>query len=519
MSRLFNRTLGLAASVGLLSLSPVTSFAQTPTLSIFHSFSLPNGSGNNADGFKPNRRLIQGYDGNFYGVTRSGGSGLFGVGVAFKITPAGVLTVLHNFGTAANSADGTSPNAMLLGADGNFYGDCPGGGIYNSGTVWKMTPSGVVTVLHTFTTLDANAHNTDGSNPWGGVTQGEDGSLYGGTLAGGPNGNGVVFKVTPAGAFTVIRSFAANYPSGPSGSNLDGRGPIPPVQYSDGNLYGATAYGGANGQGTLYRVSPTGTFTTIHSFNALVAAPGGYTNVGGTQPQKIFLGPSGNLCGVALAGGSPSGSNGYGTLFTFNNLTGAVTTIYDFPQTPNYEPYPIDAFSGTDGNFYVALFGGIDQVTPAGVSATLVGYTYIYQGSAYGDHGVGLTPSSDGSIYMSNSEGGYSTSSNPNALAGCGVLDHLTTALPYTPSISSLTPATKVHGSAAFTITVTGQNFLPNSRVYFNGAPLASYYRTPTAIGGDIPASLIATAGVKTITVVTPAPGGGTSNSLTFTVS
>ncbi len=142
--------------------------------------------------------MLQASDGNFYGTTVTGGS--LGGGTVFKLTPAGVETVLWNFGGVG---DGTNPeqSGLIQGRDGSFYGTTSYGGAHNGGVVFKLTPDGVETVLWSF-----GAPN-DGAYPQAGVIQGSDGNFYGTTTVGGTHNGGTIFKVTPAGVETVLWSF------------------------------------------------------------------------------------------------------------------------------------------------------------------------------------------------------------------------------------------------------------------------------------------------------------------------
>jgi uncharacterized repeat protein (TIGR03803 family) len=190
--------------------------------------------------------LIEGTDGNFYGTTTLGGA--HGGGTVFKITLAGVETVLYSFG--ATNTDAFEPRAgLILGSDGNFYGTTYAGGAHQqSGTVFKITPTGAETVLYSF-----GATSTDAALPVAGLIQGTDGNFYGTTSSGGTNGvvaltAGTVFKVTPAGVETVLHSFGTSSTDGaePEGALIQG---------ADGNLYGTTFLGGANSEGTVFKIT------------------------------------------------------------------------------------------------------------------------------------------------------------------------------------------------------------------------------------------------------------------------
>ena len=189
--------------------------------------------------------MVQGADGNFYGTTYSGGADCGRVcdGTVFKITPEGMLTTLHNF----NGGDGSNPNGLVLGMDGNFYGTTFQGGTGTScgtdgcGTVFVITPSGTVTTLHSF-------DKTDGSFPYAGLIQATDGNFYGTTYEGGTNDDGTVFKVTTDGALTTLHSF----------DGTDGSSMLAGIfQSTNGNFYGTATNGGTipDSCGTVFRLS------------------------------------------------------------------------------------------------------------------------------------------------------------------------------------------------------------------------------------------------------------------------
>jgi uncharacterized repeat protein (TIGR03803 family) len=162
----------------ILSAIAVVSPAQTFTT--LASFNGPNG-------YEPQAPLVQGNDGNLYGTTFGGGA--HGVGTIFKIAPGGTLTTLYSFGTAMN--DGGAANGLIQASDGNFYGTSANGGADNGGTVFKITPGGTLTTLHSFS-------GPDGYTPVAALVQGADGNFYGTTNYSG-KGAGTVFKITPGG--------------------------------------------------------------------------------------------------------------------------------------------------------------------------------------------------------------------------------------------------------------------------------------------------------------------------------
>jgi uncharacterized repeat protein (TIGR03803 family) len=276
--------------------------------------------------------LVQGADGNFYGTTYLGGSN--DDGTVFKMSPKGALTTLHSFG----GTDGSQPLAGLAeGSDGDFYGTTNLGGSHSAGTVFKITPSGQFTTLHSFCSKAACA---DGQSSYAGLILATDGNLYGTTLAGGSHGDGTVFKITKSGAFSTLYSFCSQ-----SGC-ADGEFPqIGLVQASNGNLYGATIVGGAYGSGTVFELTLSGVLTTVYSICSQNGCPdGNYLYAPLTQAQD------GTLYGIMQIGGANNG----GTIFKIT-LSGTLTTLYSFCSQPACADgqYPAAGLvQTTNGNLY-----------------------------------------------------------------------------------------------------------------------------------------------------------------------
>jgi uncharacterized repeat protein (TIGR03803 family) len=266
------------------------------------------------DGIVPGR-LIQASDGNFYGLTASGGANHCdnipqagtNCGTLFKLTPGGVETVLYSFG--ASPSDGSEPTGLIQGSDGNFYGTTQNGGAnacsnqggtHDCGTVFKITPTGVETVLHSF-----GASLADGVAPSGPFLQASDGAFYGTTVAGGglcaPTGCGTLFKITPAGDETILYTFRNVSP-------FDGDGPWSLIQARDGNFYGTTSSGGAfecSSCGTVFRVTPSGAETILYSFGPVDENP--------ATPGGLIQGNDGAFYGLTADSGGPG--KGAGTVF------------------------------------------------------------------------------------------------------------------------------------------------------------------------------------------------------------
>jgi uncharacterized repeat protein (TIGR03803 family) len=257
-----------------------------------------------ADGGNPLAGLMRDAAGNLYGTTVVGGTGPFncaagngGCGVVFKLSPAGAETVLHSF---TDGEDGGNPQAGLIqDAAGNLYGTTYGGGS-GYGVVFKVSSCGSgFKVLYSFT------GGADGANPAAGLIRDAPGNLYGTTAQGGHQssactfGNGtcgVVFKLSPTGTETVLHSFTGG---------ADGGNPVAGlVRDAAGNLYGTTQYGGVacfgnTTCGVVFKLSPSGAETVLHTFTG--GADGGNPTAG------LIQDPAGNLYGTASVGGSGGG--------------------------------------------------------------------------------------------------------------------------------------------------------------------------------------------------------------------
>ena len=209
--------------------------------------------------------------------------------MVFRIA-SGTEHVFHGF---AGGAGGASPySGLVRDAAGNFYGTTFGGGS-GAGIVYKLSPAGVFTVLYTF------AGGSDGANPYAGVILDPAGNLYGTTSRGGSSNFGVVYELTTAGTETVLYSFTGG---------TDGQSPVGGVvRDSAGNLYGTTQYGGSSNHGVVYQLSPTLTETVLHNFS------GGSD---GANPQaSLLMGATGTLFGTDYYGGLFHAPGGDGVIF------------------------------------------------------------------------------------------------------------------------------------------------------------------------------------------------------------
>jgi uncharacterized repeat protein (TIGR03803 family) len=321
-------------------------------LSVLYSFPYDASTSTAPDGLFPQAGLVQGPDGNFYGVASEGGTGgtscadttgLSGCGTVFKLTKSGTLTVLHSFcggsGCGSLATDGAEPiGRMVFGTNGELYGTTYEGGLadglYNQGTIFRISRSGSYEILHLFT---GAADTGDGENPTAGLTLASNGDFYGTTEFGGASGFGTIFKMTPAGKVTVLHSFANNDPNGqqPIGAL---------VQASNGNLYGTCYDGGANGWGTVFRISLSGTFQKIYDFSQATG------NVGNLPRAGLIQASDGNLYGTAWEGGA----FGEGSIY---QITTAGTATLEASFDPSVTGFAaVDVLvQGNDGQFYVTL--------------------------------------------------------------------------------------------------------------------------------------------------------------------
>lgn len=259
---------------------------------------------NGYDGANPYAGLVQADDGNLYGTTENGGTN--GYGVVFRITTNGALTPLYSF---TGGRDGANPRGGLIQAgDGNLYGTTENGGTNFDGTVFRITINGALTSLYSFT----DGH--DGAFPEAALVQANDGNLYGTTYEGGTNGHGAVFRITTNGALTPLYSFTGGH---------DGAAPAAAlVQANNGNLYGTTEEGGTNNDGSIFQITTNGVLTPLYSFT---------DGHDGAYPEAALVQANdGNLYGTAYEGGA----NGYGSVFRVTT-NGILTPLYSFTDGPD----------------------------------------------------------------------------------------------------------------------------------------------------------------------------------------
>jgi uncharacterized repeat protein (TIGR03803 family) len=442
----------------LLALCTITASAQTVSVVAY-----------DGDGFTLISSLVQGRDGNLYGTQTDNDVPNY-YGSAFKVTPSGTLTVLHKFCSQTNCTDGAYPGVILLGTDGNFYGITEAGGdttgpcgSFGCGTVFKLTPSGTFTLLHTFT-------GPDGISPTG-LIEGTDRNLYGTAFGDGSICCGTIFKITTTGTITTLHNF----------DQADGSGPQGLVQGMDGNLYGTTYIGGKydpypcyGGCGTVFKSTTGGAFTSLHSFQVT----DGYT----------LYAPVSQASDGTLYGTTWSGPTGDGTIFSITP-TGQAKTVYTFTgigANPYVEPIP-----ASDGNLY--------GTTLEGGSPCSYGFIYsVSQADAFTT--VYDSCQNDGftSALMQNTNGMFYGTAGP-------AIYSLDTSL--APFITFVVPGGKV----GQTIEILGQGLTGTTSVTFNGIPATSF-----KVNSDTYLTAVVPSEATTGPVVVTTPTGTLTSSPTF---
>ena len=461
----------IAVASGYVQSDPVTAEYVISSGNQGQFTTLFNFNGNN--GAHPSQgALIQGLDGNFYGTTSQGG--VTGHGTVFKVTPAGVLSTMYSFCPQTGCADGSGPgNTLVLGANQVMYGTTSAGGTnqctfgtqtQGCGTIFQIGPGGALSTLHNFA-------GSDGAVPTGPLVAGADGNLYGTTVAGGANNTGTIFRLTPGGNLTTPYSFCSQ--------NSCGAGPSPVIQGADGNFYGASTY-------TVFEVTPQGTETAL-------ASMGGTLGYGVWAP--LVQAANGNFYGVAYYGGNSgnvtschgAGGAGFGTIFSIAP-GGQETTLYSFQNSLDGAGPEAALIQATDGNLYGTTAcggtgeGAIFSISPAGAFTPLHSFAppNAYGGSSQG----GLVQGTDGSFY------GTTPFTGP---------DNEGTIFNFSLGLSPFVKTIPTSGGVGSVVQIMGNNLTGSTAVSFNGTAAQFTLVSGSNIQATVPAGAI----TGTVTVTT----------------
>jgi uncharacterized repeat protein (TIGR03803 family) len=468
--------------------------AQTPTT--LYNFCTPFRGVQCPDGASPMGGLLQATNGDLYGITEFGGTymgGDEGGGTVFKITPDGTLTTLYRFCAQTGCPDGQWPiTALMQATNGDLYGTTEFGGTYNSGTVFKITPTGALTTLYSFC---AQSGCPDGDDPETSLVQAANGDLYGTTRFGGVGstcdsgcGYGTIFKITPTDALTTL--YSCNESPCPEGTI-----PTDLVASATGAVFG-TMSGGVLG-GTVFEITPSGP-TTLYIF----CNPGGCQPGDGKSPYDLLAGADGDLYGL-----SEGGVYGGGTVFRIAP-SGTFYTLHEFCLQNGCPDgrYPVSLIQATDGNLYGTTesntIGDLEKVpatifkiTPNGELTTL--YTFCINGCTRGDYqyAAGLIQDTNGDIY------GITEQADGGSIFALAI------------GLGPFVKALPTFGNAGTVIAILGTDLTGATSVTFNGTAATFTVASPTAIRSTVPT------GATTGTIAVTTPSGTLLSNVAFRVA
>jgi uncharacterized repeat protein (TIGR03803 family) len=447
-------TLGLALACAAFTFTLAVR-AQAQSFTVLASF-------NGADGYSPNA-VVQGTDGNFYGTAFGGGA--FGDGDVFRVTPTGEISTLYSFSCTATCYV-SDPYSMILGADGSLYGVALyGGKAGGGGSIFRVTLDGQFSGVYSFS---PNA----GANP-NSIAQSSDGNFFGTASNGGEFGHGTFFRVSPTGKLVSLHAFCSQP------GCTDGAFPLAAIQGHDGNFYGVAEQGGANGWGAIFEITTTGNYRVLYSF---CATP---TCEDGLNPVSIVQDNKGNFFGTTLGGG---GAEKFGAVFEFT-ASHQFKHLYSFVPRVDGGDSAAAAILANDGNLYgVNLYGGnadgtIYEATPEG------DFSLLYTFGAGGDPYTPLFQGTDGNFY-----------GTTVPYYGNGTFYRLSNGL------RPLVKTVPVAGAVGQSVLILGNNLTGSTSVTFNGVAAEFTVESDTYIKATVPAG--ASTGV--VSVETPS---GTLNS------
>jgi len=480
------RIVTLAVAVLVLAVATATT-ARAQTYSALYEF-----GGKTGDPASPQYTgmIAQGRDGELYTTTPATPTGPCSFcGSVFKITPSGALTIGYYFNVTPPGSPYTPFGGLTLGTDGSLYGTTTSGGTFNEGTLFKMTASGTLTPLYNFGTCKYPCK--DGIYPKAPPVQFADGNYYGTT----PNANdgtdtGVVYKMTPAGKFTTLHAFDFSAGYNPH---------APLIQGADGNFYGTTTLGGKTALstcvvrfasptcGTVFKMTPAGKVTFIYEFDKTDGA-------GPIGP--VTQGSDGNFYGTTSEGGT----SGFGVVFKVTSA-GVLTILHNFNGTDGQTP-DAGLVQANDGNFYgVASAGGtlgygtIFRITSRGTFSVL----YNFENTHGATPEVTLFQHTNGILY------GDTTSGDTH---GGGVFYSLNIGATEFARLQSTS------GRIGTSVSILGQGFTGTTAVSFNGVNATTFsIKSNTYLTTNVPS------GAKTGTVTVVRPSGSLTSVQQFKVT
>jgi uncharacterized repeat protein (TIGR03803 family) len=401
----------------------------------------------------PEAPLVLGADGNLYSTTEGVYSGQYGT--AFKITPKGALKTLHPF----KFTDGATPYGLILGLDANFYGVARGGGANQLGVVFKMTKAGKVTVLHNFA-----GYPNDGSQPVGGLVQGNDGVIYGTTYAGGSINKGTVFKISPTGSgYAVLHNFDTTQ------TLHDGLQPLGDLALgTDGNAYGTTTAGGATNHGAIFRLTSSGQYSLSYSFCSVSGCKDGFL------PQTgMIQHTNGRFYGATESGGQ--------------TVNGGEFFSLDMGLSPFARLVSVWGNVGATIEILGQGFTGTSSVKLGGTTAsfTVVSDTYL----------TAKVPAGSSGFVVVTTPGGTFTSSRQFFVI---------------PTVTGFSPPS---GPVGTQVVLTGKGLIQASRVSFGSKNATFIVHSDTQVTATVPSGAV----TSKISITTP--GGKATTKTAFTVT
>lgn len=436
----------------------ITSSSPAQTFTSLYSF-----TGSYDSGRPGNVTLVQGRDGLLYGTNIGHGNSN---GMAFSISSAGTESQFYSFGR-----DGMNPSGLILATNGNFYGTTVGGGVQGDGVLFELSPSRTFKSLHEFMCC------ADGSLPESSPIQASDGNFYGTTT--GTGEASTIYKYTPAGAFSTLYNFS-------SAQGQFAQAPL--IEGTDGNLYGTAEYAGANGCGTIFKFSKSGTLLWDYSFTC---------GAGGFGPSAPLLQASdGNFYGTTNSGGN---AQGCGLVFKLDQF-GNVSTLYVF-QNGLDGCGATGIMQATDGNFYgTTVDGGTNNVGTLYRLSLTGAHTVLYSFASLTGDIPPWPPMQDtnGQLYGVTYVGGtfnYGTVYNFNL------------------GLAPFATFVQHTGAIGHSAQILAQGLTGTTSVSFNGIPAASF-----SVVSDTYLTAIVPAGATTGPVVVTTPSGPLTSNVNFRI-